>query len=118
MADDQTTPPTPPPEIGPNPAQHQQPPSILDLLVPGAFSPLAQAQQDHGISLEHLAAWLDEPQNIRAIENLQYLLRAQHTFMLLQQQPLAMARTVELITSATSEETSRKACADLLKARI
>src|SRR5262245_35763273 len=93
-------------------------PSILQLMVSGALCPLARLEQDHGISLQQLALWLRDPENQRDITNLLDVLRKQDQFLLHQQQPIAIAKNIELITSATSEETSRKACADLLKARI
>jgi len=101
---------TPPPR--PTPAV-----TLLDVLVAGSLGPLSQTQQMFGVTLTQLADCMKLDHFRGQLGNLSTLMNAQTQLFIDQQQLLAVAKLVEIISTATAPETLRRACKDLLNIR-
>jgi len=92
--------------------------TLLDQLVAGALGPLSRLRDSIDLTLDQVSEWIVEPDNRQRISNLVTLLDAQTQLIICQQRLLAVARLVEVATSAPGHETVRRACSDLLKIRL
>ncbi len=93
-------------------------PSVMDQLVSGALGPLSRLQDTIDLTLDEVSDWIMQPYNRQQICNLVTILDAQTQLIICQQRLLAAARLAEVAATATSPETVRRACADLLKIRL
>ena len=93
-------------------------PSVMDQLVSGALGPLSRLRDTMDLTLDEVSDWIMQPYNRQQICNLVTILDAQTQLIICQQRLLAAARLAEVAASATSPETVRRACADLLKIRL
>ncbi len=93
-------------------------PTVMDQLASGALGPLSRLQDTIDLTLDEVSDWIMQPHNRQQICNLVTILDAQTQLIICQQRLLAAARLAEVAASATSPETVRRACADLLKIRL
>ena len=99
-----------------NANKHAQP--LIEQLVSGSLGPLARLQESIDMSLGEVSEWIGQAHNRHEISNLVTLLDAQTQLLICQQRLLAVARLTEVARQASSPETVRRACADLLKIRL
>ena len=92
--------------------------SVMDQLVSGTLGPLSRLQDTIDLTLDEVSDWIMQPYNRQQISNLVTVLDAQTQLIICQQRLLAAARLAEVASTATSPETVRRACADLLKIRL
>lgn len=105
----------------PAPPASQQPgqeDAVLNRLISASLGPLTRVQKTIDMSLEQIADWIAEPYNRRQIANLVTLLDAQSQLLICQHRVIAVARLADVASKATSPETVRRACIDLLKIRL
>jgi hypothetical protein len=93
-------------------------PTLLEQLVSGRFSPLANLPETLGMTLEQVADWIDDPTNRRRVMNLVMILDAQMQLVACQHRLGSVSRLADVGATAASAETVRRACADLLKVRL
>lgn len=91
---------------------------LLGEMINGSLGPLTRLADTIDLTLDQVSDWIMRPANRQQISNLVTLLDAQTQLMICQHRLLAVARLGEVATTATSPETVRRACADLLKIRL
>ncbi len=79
---------------------------------------MSRLQDTIDLTLDEVSDWIMQPHNRQQICNLVTILDAQTQLIICQQRLLAAARLAEVAASATSPETVRRACSDLLKIRL
>lgn len=91
---------------------------MLTHLVGGEIGSLNEFARQRSLTLEQLADWMAEPARREHAANLITLGDFQAQLLVCQHRAHIAARLVEVAGSATSPETVRRACADLLKVRL
>ncbi len=91
---------------------------LLNHLISGSLGPLSRLRDTIDLTLQQVADWIAHPANRGQISNLVSILDAQTQLIICQHRLVAAARLADVAANATSPETVRRACSDLLKIRL
>ncbi len=91
---------------------------LLEEMTQGSLGPITKLQEALNLTVEQIADWMGHPRHRFVAANLVNLYDVQTQLMVCQHRLIAVARLAEVITSAESPETVRRACKDLLAVRL